>query len=162
MNIVVQNFDGTRTAQRILDDLSDLHAFPWLSDVAVVSRNKLGISRVHSSWAQDSSNVSGGGAAGSLSGVLLGGLLGPAGALVGFLTGGALGSASGKSFNEEVSDPNLEELRGSLKKKSSALVLIGEFDEKFIALCANSNPTNVVRGVLTEDEVMTIKNSLMS
>jgi len=55
-------FNGKRTAGKAFDTLEDrVPVYPWIEDAAVVSRSKLGITRIHSTWAQDDSAVGAGG-----------------------------------------------------------------------------------------------------
>ena len=77
-------FEGKKTARKALDTLEDRGTdFVWIDDVAEVSRSKHGAIRVHSTWAQDDSEVGAGAGFGAVTGGLIGMLLGPAGALAG-------------------------------------------------------------------------------
>ena len=55
-------FAGKRQAGKALDAIEDNsdNDYLWIDDVAVISVNKRGHYRVHSTWAQDSDNVAGG------------------------------------------------------------------------------------------------------
>lgn len=121
-------FDGSRSASRALDDAieADAAGAIWLEDVAVIRRNKLGRVSVHSTWAQDDDNVGGGIGWGALTGSLLGALAGPGGALAGLAVGGGFGAVFGAAMDISVSDPRLDEFAASLKRDTSALVLVGE------------------------------------
>ena len=74
-------FKGKRTAGKAFDTLEDhMPVYPWIDDAAVVSRSKLGISRIHSTWAQDDTAVGAGTGLGAVTGAVVGSVLGPAGA----------------------------------------------------------------------------------
>jgi uncharacterized membrane protein len=67
-------FDGKRTAGKALDTLEDYApAYVWIDDVATVSKSKHGHMRVHSTWAQDDSNVGVGTGLGAMTGAMTGG-----------------------------------------------------------------------------------------
>ena len=86
-------FQRQKTAGKAFEALDDhTPAYPWIDDAAVVSRNKFGFIRIHSTWAQDDSAVGIGTGFGALTGALLGMLLGPGRALAGAATGGSLGA----------------------------------------------------------------------
>jgi uncharacterized membrane protein len=120
-------FAGKRSAGKALDKLewndSDYY---WLDDVAEVTVNKRGVSRIHSTWAQDSSNVAGGIGWGALLGGLLGAVLGPAGAVAGAAVGGSVGGLAGADANIEFDDPVLDNFAASLLPDTSALVILGD------------------------------------
>jgi len=66
-------FDGKRTAGKALDTLEDYApAYTWIDDVATVSKSKHGHMRVHSTWAQDDSNVGVGTGLGAMTGAMVG------------------------------------------------------------------------------------------
>ena len=92
----------------------------------MVSRSNLGFIRIHSTWAQDDSAVGVGTGFGALTGALLGMLLGPGGALAGAATGGSLGALFGVTDEIAFDDPRLDDFAASLKKDTSALILVGE------------------------------------
>ena len=51
-------FDGKRTAPKAFDTLEENPTpYAWIDDVAELSRSKHGKIRVHSTWAQDDSEV---------------------------------------------------------------------------------------------------------
>jgi hypothetical protein len=82
-------FLGKNEAGKALDKLEwNSDSYYWLDDVAEVSVNKRGTYRVHSTWAQDSSNVPGGIGYGAFVGGVLGAILGPAGIAAGAALGG--------------------------------------------------------------------------
>ena len=120
-------FNGKRTAGKALDTLEDhTPVYPWIDDAAIVSRSKLGIIRIHSTWAQDDSAVGVGTGLGALTGGLLGVLLGPGGALAGAAMGGSMGALFGLTDEIAFDDPRLDDFAASLAKDTSALILVGE------------------------------------
>jgi uncharacterized membrane protein len=100
--------------------------YPWIDDAAVVSRSKLGIIRIHSTWAQDDTSVGAGTGVGAVTGALVGLLLGPGGALAGAATGGSMGMLFGVADEVAFDDPRLDDFAESLAKDTSALILVGE------------------------------------
>lgn len=122
-------FKGKRTASKALDTLEDhVPAYPWVDDAAVVSRSKLGIIRIHSTWAQDDSAVGAGAGIGAVTGGVLGALLGPGGAMAGAAVGGSMGAMFGAAGEVALDDPRLDDFASSLSKDTSALVLVAEKD----------------------------------
>lgn len=120
-------FDGKRTAGKALDTLEDYApAYVWIDDVATVSKSKHGHMRVHSTWAQDDSNVGVGTGLGAMTGAMVGLFFGPAGALAGSVAGGSIGALFGASANVAFEDPALDDFANSLVSDSSALILVGE------------------------------------
>jgi len=120
-------FDGKNTARKAFETLEDYTpAYVWIDDVAVVSRSKHGAIRVHSTWAQDDSDVGAGTGFGVLTGGLIGLLFGPGGALAGAAVGGSLGALFGAGADVEFDDPRLDDFAASLDKDTSALILVGE------------------------------------
>ena len=120
-------FNGKKTAGKALDTLEDhVPVYPWIDAAAVVSRSKLGIIRIHSTWAQDDSAVDAGTGLGALTGGLLGVLLGPGGALAGAAMGGSMGALFGVADEIAFDDPRLDDFANSLAKDTSALILVAE------------------------------------
>jgi len=120
-------FNGKKTAYKALDTLEDhTPVYPWIDDAAVVSRSKLGIVRIHSTWAQDDTAVGAGAGFGAITGALLGVLLGPGGALAGAAMGGSMGALFGIGDEIAFDDPRLDDFAASLVKDTSALILVGE------------------------------------
>jgi uncharacterized membrane protein len=120
-------FTGKRTAGKALDTLEDrVPAFAWIEDAAVVSRSKLGVIRIHSTWAQDDSAVGVATGLGALTGGLLGVLLGPGGVLAGAAMGGSMGAMFGVGDEIAFDDPRLDAFAASLVKDTSALILVAE------------------------------------
>jgi uncharacterized membrane protein len=124
-------FDGRKTAGKALDNLEDEGAITWLDEVAVVSRGKHGMIRVHSTWAQDDTGVTGGIGLGALTGGLIGALMGPGGAVAGAIgagaiAGGSLGGMLGLTTEIAVGDERLEDFAAKLKNDTSALILVSD------------------------------------
>lgn len=120
-------FKGKKTAGKAFDTLEEhMPVYPWIEDAAVVSRSKLGVIRIHSTWAQDDSAVGVGAGFGAVTGALLGVLLGPGGVLAGAAMGGSMGAMFGGASEIVFEDPRLEEFAASLAKDTSALILVGE------------------------------------
>ena len=120
-------FDGKRTAGKAFDTLEDYApAYVWIDDVAVISRSKHGAIRVHSTWAQDDSDVGAETGFGALTGGLIGLLFGPGGALAGAAVGGSLGALMGAGDELAFDDPQLDAFAASLSNDTSALILVGE------------------------------------
>lgn len=91
---------GKRTARKALDTIEDNYPEAvWVDDVALVSCNKYGNLSVHSTWAQDDSDISGGIGWGAITGGLIGALLGPAGAVAGAMGGAVLCIYPGITLN---------------------------------------------------------------
>ncbi len=122
-------FDGKKSARKAFDKIEDSDAsYLWLDegDVAEISVNKSGNYRVHSTWAQDSSNVPGGIGFGALLGGMLGVLFGPAGMIAGAAYGGTIGGLIGADENIEFDDPILDDFAASLLPDTSALIILGD------------------------------------
>ncbi len=122
-------FDGKKSAQKAFDKIEDnLYTYDWYvdGDIAEISVNKNGNYRVHSTWAQDDSNVSGGIGVGAILGGLVGLLFGPGGAIAGAALGGGVGGLIGDSENIDFEDPALDDFAASLVPDSSALLIIGD------------------------------------
>ena len=100
-------FDGRKTARKIED--SDA-SYLWIDegDVAEISVSKRGNYRVHSTWAQNTSNVPGGIGFGALVGGVIGVLFGPLGLIAGAAYGGSVGGLIGASESFAFDDPSLD------------------------------------------------------
>lgn len=128
INFKAVTFAGKRTAHKVLNAIEDSPAsYIWIEegDVASISVSQKGHIRVHSTWAQDSSMVSGGIGLGALLGGLIGLFLGPAGAMAGSAIGGSIGGLIGHHENVKFDDPMLDDFAASLVNDSSALLLLG-------------------------------------
>ncbi len=120
-------FDGKKTARKAFDTLEDYTpVYGWIGDVAEISVSKHGSIRVHSTWAQDDSDVGAGLGFGAITGGLIGLLFGPGGALAGAAIGGSLGGLIGATDDIAFDDPKLDDFAASLNKDTSALILVGE------------------------------------
>jgi uncharacterized membrane protein len=155
-------FNGKRTAGKALETLEDhMPVYPWIEDAAVVSRSKLGIIRIHSTWAQDDTAVAAGTGFGAVTGALLGLLLGPGGALAGAAVGGSMGAMLGVGDEIAFDDPRLDDFASSLAKDTSALILVGE---KVTIADFTSAVTpfggKVIETNLDENDVKAIKKAL--
>ena len=160
-------FNGTKTASKAFETLEDhMPVYPWIDDAAVVSRNKFGFIRIHSTWAQDDSAIGVGTGFGALTGALLGMLLGPGGALAGAATGGSLGALFGVTNEIAFDDPRLDDFAASLSKDTSALILVAEapaltdftsavepFGGKVIETNLNENEVSALRKALKKGAV---------
>lgn len=120
-------FDGRKTARKALDTLEDRGTdYMWIDDVAEVSRSKHGSIRIHSTWAQDDSEVGAGAGFGAITGGVIGMLFGPGGALAGAAMGGSLGGLMGATDEVAFDDPKLDDFAASLSNDTSSLILVGE------------------------------------
>jgi uncharacterized membrane protein len=120
-------FDGKSSARKAYDKLEDSNnSWDWFDDIAEISVNKRGTYRVHSTWAQDSSNVPGGIGFGALLGGALGMLFGPGGAIAAAAVEGSVGGLIGHHLNVKFNDPVLDNFAASLLNDTSALVIIGD------------------------------------
>lgn len=128
-NFKAFTYDGKKTARKVLDVIEDSPAtYFWEEDVALISVSKKGHIKVHSSWAQDSSDVPGGISLGAITGGLIGLLFGPGGAMAGAAVGGSMGGLIGHHENVKFDDPALDDFAASLVNDSSALILVGTDD----------------------------------
>jgi len=155
-------FNGKKTAGEAFEALED-HSpvYPWIDDAAVVSRSKLGFIRIQSTWAQDDTAVGVGTGLSTLTGALLGLLLGPGGALAGAATGFSVGALFGLTDEIAFDDPRLDEFADSLKKDTSALILVGEAPT-LADFTAAVEPFGgvVIQTDLNQDEVDALKKAL--
>ena len=156
-------FDGSRTAQKVLYKLEDSPtAYVWIDDVALISKNKLGFVRINSTWAQN--NLGGAGLGwGAFTGAVLGSMTGPGGALAGATMGGSLYGLLGATMDMALDDPNLDKFAKSLKKDTSALVLVtGEgYIENYDVTLKPYGGTHL-QTKLTKDDVKKVKENLKS
>ncbi|MCE8514879.1 DUF1269 domain-containing protein [Ruegeria pomeroyi] len=119
-------FQGKKTARKALSTLEDYApAYAWCDDVAVVSRNHLGLLSIHSTWSADGALGEETGW-GLITGGLVGLLFGPAGAAAGAAMGGSFGAMFGAIDELAFDDPVLADFAGSLERDTSALVLVGK------------------------------------
>jgi uncharacterized membrane protein len=155
-------FDGKSTARNALGKLESRNiSWEWLDDIAEISVNKKGTYRVHSTWAQDSSNVPGGVSYGAILGGVLGLLLGPGGAFAGAAVGGSIGGLIGHHLNVKFNDPVLDKFAASLLNDTSALVILG--DKMHIAELSRAlseYDLKTFETVLDEDVEKTLRKAL--
>jgi uncharacterized membrane protein len=155
-------FNGKKTAGKAFDTLEDhMPTYSWIDDAAVVSKNKLGFTRIHSTWAQDDSAVGVGTGLGVVTGALLGALLGPAGAAAGAAVGGSMGAASGVASEIALDDPRLDAFTASLAKDTSALILVGE-KPSLLDFTSAVEPFGgkVIETNLDDKDIKALKNAL--
>jgi uncharacterized membrane protein len=155
-------FNGKRTAGKAFNTLEDhMPIYPWIDDAAVVSRSKLGISRIHSTWAQDDTTIGAGTGFGAVTGALVGSVLGPGGAAAGAAMGGSVGALFGAGDRIASDDPRLDDFAASLTKDTSALILVGE-----VATIADFTTAvlpfggKVIETNLNEDDVKKLRKAL--
>ena len=156
-------FDGKKTAGKALDTLEDYTpAYAWIDDAAVVSKSKHGSIRVHSTWAQDDSDVCAGSGLGALTGAVVGMLFGPAGAIAGAMTGGSLGMLFGASADMAFDDPRLDDFADSLVYDSSSLILVGDDDAltEFTAAVEPFGGGKVIQTDLNEDDIKALRKAM--
>lgn len=155
-------FDGKRTASKALDTLEDYApAYEWIDDVAEISRSKHGSIRVHSTWAQDDSDVGAGAGLGAVTGGLVGMLFGPGGALAGAAVGGSIGGLLGVSDDVAFDDPRLDDFAAALSDDTSALILVGE--EVTIAdfgTAVEPFGGKIIETDLNEDDIKALRKAL--
>jgi uncharacterized membrane protein len=155
-------FIGKNSANDALDKLEwNDDSYYWLDDVAEISVNKRGTYRVHSTWAQDSSNVPGGIGYGALVGGLIGSLLGPAGTAAGAAMGGSMGGLIGSAVNLEFNDPVLDTFAASLLPDTSALVIIGDLPTiAAVTAALVEYDVQIFDAVLGDDAEQALRNAL--
>lgn len=155
-------FDGKKTARKAFDALEDYTpAYTWIDDVAEMSRSKHGAISVHSTWAQDDSEVGWGTGLGAVTGGLIGVLLGPGGALAGAAVGGSLGALLGVTDEIAFDDPRLDDFAAALDYDTSALILIG--DETTLADFTSAVEPyggKIVETNLNEDDIKALRKAL--
>ena len=154
-------FEGKKTAAKAFRTLEDYSPeYAWIDDVAVLSRNKHGHTRVHSTWAQDETGEEGLGW-GAITGGLVGMLAGPGGALAGAALIGGVAGVIGASIDFVVDDPKLDEFASALDKDTSALVLVAE--EATLADFATAVEPfggEVIDTVINEDDIKALRKAL--
>lgn len=160
-------FDGRKTAGKALDKLDDEGVIDWLDEVAVISRGKHGMIRVHSTWAQDDTATTAGIGFGALTGGLVGAMLGPQGAIAGAvgagaLAGGSLGGMLGVTSEVAVGDDRLEAFAAKLEDDTSALVLVSdpERSSAFVSAFEPYGYLEVVQTRLNEHDVKALSEAL--
>jgi uncharacterized membrane protein len=156
-DLIVLKFNDTYGAQQAMAGLRALTELnkAWVDDVAVVERHKSG--RVSSHTTHGS--VSAGAWFGGLVGMLIGLLFPPA--FFGLFLAGAAGGALGQKIVKEtgLDQQMLTEIKDSLTKGSSALIMIGargDVDEMSEAF-AKYQPAEVIRHEIPEQTVENLK-----
>jgi uncharacterized membrane protein len=125
-NFKAVTFDGKRTAHKVLNAIDDsVYDYLWIDDVATISVNKSGHTKIHSTWAQDSSATGTGIGLGALTGGMIGMLFGPGGAMAGAAVAGSIGGLIGHHDNVKFDDPKLDDFAASLVNDTSALIVVG-------------------------------------
>ncbi len=159
-------FEGSRTASKAFFKLEEEGSFNWLNEVAVVSRDKLGFIRVHSTWAQDDRNLVGGIGLGTLTGAAVGALLGPQGAVAGAvgagaIAGGSLGGMFSAGIEIALTDERLEHFASRLGDDSSALILVSnpERADEFVSAFAPYEG-EVIETQLNEHDINALSEAL--
>lgn len=159
-------FDGKRTAGQAFDKLDESGAIDWIDDVAVVSRSKHGFIRMNSTWAQDDTALAGGIGLGTMTGALLGAMMGPQGAIAsavgaGALAGGSIGSLFGLGAEVVLDDPRLDEFASKLEKDTSALVLVSDESRstEFVDAFAPFEGT-VIRTEVNEHDIKALEEAM--
>jgi uncharacterized membrane protein len=156
-------FDGKNTARKALDTLEDSDAvYVWCDDVALLSRNSYGSIRIHSTWAQDDSDVGSGAGWGALTAGLIGILFGPGGALAGAVIGGSMGALMGASEEMAYDDPRLDEFAEALSKDTSAMILVGDDDAVLDNFVSAIEPFggNIIETDLDEKDIKALRKAL--
>ncbi len=155
-------FDGKKTAGKAFDTLEDYTpVYSWIDDVAEMSCSKHGSIRIHSTWAQDDSEVGAGAGFGAITGGLIGCLLGPAGALAGATMGGSLGALFGVTDEIAFDDPRLDDFAAALGNDTSALVLVGEEAtlDDFVS-AVEPYGGKIISTDLNEDDIKALKKAM--
>jgi uncharacterized membrane protein len=157
-------FKGKKSAQKALDTIENNPVgYAFIDDVAVISVTKNGDVKVHSTWAQDDDDVSGGIGWGAITGGLIGALLGPGGALLGALGGAATGGLIGTTVALNMEDPKLTDLAMSLKNDTSALVLVSEEPTLLeFTTSMESFDAEVIETNMNEQDVIELREKLKS
>ena len=155
-------FDGKKTARKALDTLEDYTpVYGWIDDVALLSVSKYGSIRIHSTWAQDDSEVGAGLGFGAITGGVIGMLFGPGGALAGAALGGSMGGLIGAADEVDFSDPALDDFAASLNNDTSALILVGE-EETLADFVSAVEPYGgeIVETDLDEDDIKALRKAM--
>jgi uncharacterized membrane protein len=123
-------FPETDAAGRVVDGLREMGATHLVNDISVLEHHPNGRFSVHA-YSQETSRgakMGAGAVFGTLAGALL---LGPFGMVVGLVGGGAVGASLGGRNPHDLglSDEFVGELRASLPRGSSAVLIAGEPDQ---------------------------------
>ncbi len=131
-NLVIVLFQGRHAADEALLRVAKMDA-DWeaaIDDFIVVTRNAEGEMRVKNSDALAATGMVGGGALGSLTGMMIGALVGnpAAGLLLGAAAGSGVGTLAGALDQADEEDALAAKLGAKLTPDSSALAMIGWTD----------------------------------
>jgi uncharacterized membrane protein len=169
LDLAVVQFEGEDTAvQSYTAAKARTGDAPWMREVGFVEHHPSGrlvlrgVFAGHYLDVDENDRVSQKGAGiGAVAGGLVGVLLGPPGIAVGLLVGGILGAELGSPTDTEPEAKGLaEQLRATVPRASSAIVLIAaaaDADEMFAALDEDEQR---VRRTLSADEVAALEASL--
>ena len=162
-DLILLKFDDTYGAQAAMNAVRALEEldYAWMEDVAVVERHHSGRTSTHTTHG----SVSAGAAWGGLTGMLVGLLWPPVGFLAWWAAGMGVGALIEKATKEAGLDSAmLDEIKDSLDKGQSALLLIGaagDADEMTRAF-EPYHPIDVLRRPLPEQAVANLQEALGS
>ncbi|MCB1247964.1 MAG: DUF1269 domain-containing protein [Acidimicrobiales bacterium] len=160
-DLILLKFDDTYGAQSAMNAVRALTElkYAWIDDVAIVERHKSGRVSTHTTHG----SVTGGALWGGLLGMLIGLLWPPTMFLALWGIGMGTGALVEKLSKETGLDKEmLDEIRGSLDKGTSALLLLGasgDVDQMAKAF-ADYNPTDVIRKEMPEKAIANLKEAL--
>lgn len=128
-NLVIVLFEGRHTADEALLRVAKM-SNEWeaaINEFIVITRNEAGDIRIKNSDTLTASGMLGGGAMGSLTGVMIGALAGnpAAGLLLGAAAGTGMGTLAGALDQADDEDRLAAMLGSKLKPDTSALAMIG-------------------------------------
>ncbi|MCU0271164.1 MAG: DUF1269 domain-containing protein [Acidimicrobiales bacterium] len=159
--LIMLKFDDTYGAQQAMSAVRALEElrYAWVDDVAIVERHHSGRIGTHTTHG----SVSEGALWGGLTGMLVGILFPPVGFLGFWLAGSAIGGVAEALTKKHGLDKEmLDEIKNSLDKGTSALLLIGlegDVDEMARAF-EPYQPTQVIRRALADETVDGLKDTL--
>lgn len=146
---------GAQNAMNAVRALTEMD-FAWIDDVAIIERHNSGRISTHTTHG----SVSGGAAWGGLMGMLIGLLFPPVGFLALFGVGAASGALVEKLTKETGLDKDmLDEIRNSLEKGTSALLLLGAKGdaEQMAKAFEKYQPVDVIRHEIPDTTVDNLK-----
>jgi uncharacterized membrane protein len=158
-DLLLLKFNSTYGAQNALNAVRALTEmdYAWVDDIAIVERHSSGRVSTHTTHG----SVSGGAAWGGLMGMLIGILFPPIGFLALFGVGAATGATIEKLTKETGLDRQmLDEIRSTLDKGTSALLLLGakgDADQMAKAF-EKYEPVSIVRHEIADDTVGNLKD----
>lgn len=160
-DLILLKFDDTYGAQAAMNAVRALEEldYAWMEDVAVVERHRSGRTSTHTTHG----SVSAGAAWGGLTGMLVGLLWPPVGFLAWWAAGMGVGALIERATKEAGLDRALlDEVKDSLGKGQSALILIGasgDADQMHRAF-EPYQPVDVLRRSLPEEAVANLQEVL--